>query len=124
MAQRGFLTCAEELVMTARPVIVEATLRPDGTLEPHEKLPLAPGRVQLVVQPLPDLPDDPFWQMMKRIWADQKARGHVPRTREEIDAELEQLDNEADEEMQETERLQEQYRRAHQDKTRDGGQEA
>jgi hypothetical protein len=34
------------------------------------------------------------------------------------------MDNEADEEMQETERFQEQYRRARQDKTRDGGQEA
>ena len=94
--------------MSTRPIIVEATLRPDGTLEPHEKLALPPGRVQLVVQPLPDLPDDPFWQMMKRIWAGQKSRGQVPRTREEIDAELEQMDSEADEEMRETERLQQQ----------------
>jgi hypothetical protein len=86
--------------MTARPVIVEATLRADGSLEPHEKLPLPPGRVQLIVQPLPELPDDPFWQMMKRIWAGQKSRGQVPRSREEIDAELEQLDSEADEDMQ------------------------
>ena len=35
---------------------------------------LPPGRVQLIVQPLPDLPkDDPFWQMMERIWAERKA---------------------------------------------------
>lgn len=110
--------------MTAHPIIVEATLRPDGSLELHEKLPLLPGRVQLVVQSLPNLPDDPFWQMMKQMWADQKSRGQVPRTREEIDAELEQLDSEADEEMQATERLQEQYRQTHHDKTRDTGQGA
>lgn len=31
---------------------------------------------------------DPFWDRMEEIWADQRARGHVPRTREEIDAEI------------------------------------
>lgn len=97
--------------MNMSPVIVEATLTTDGRLELDEKLRLPAGRVQLIVQPLPELPvNDPFWQMMQRIWAGQKARGQVSRTREEIDAELEQLDNEAEEEMQETERLQEQRR--------------
>ena len=98
--------------MTLSPIIVEATLTSEGTLELQEKLKLPAGRVQLIVQPLPELPaDDPFWQLMQRIWAGQKARGHVPRTREEIDAELEQMDNEAEEEMQETERLEAECRR-------------
>jgi hypothetical protein len=83
--------------MSTSPVAVEATLKPDGTLQLDEKLTLPAGRVRIVVQPLPELPgDDPFWQMMKSIWAGQKARGQVPRTREEIDAELEEMDSEAD----------------------------
>jgi hypothetical protein len=48
---------------------------------------------------LPQLPkDDPFWQMMEGIWAAQKARGHVPRTKAEIDAEVRVLRDEAEEE--------------------------
>ena len=75
--------------MLATHVVVEGTLKSDGSLELDAKLTLPPGRVQLVVQPLPELPqDDPFWQMMQGIWAAQKARGHVPRSKEEIDAEI------------------------------------
>jgi hypothetical protein len=44
--------------------------------------------------------EDPSWELVQRIWAGQKARGQVPLTREEIDTELEQLDNEAEEELQ------------------------
>ncbi len=79
-------------------VIVEGTLKPDGSLELDGKLNLPPGRVQLIVQPLPQLPkDDPFWQTMERIWAAQKARGHVPRGKEEIDAEIAAMRDETDE---------------------------
>jgi len=101
--------------MSTRPVIVEATLKPDGTLKLDEKLALPPGRVQLVVQPLPELPDDdPFWQMMKRIWAGQKARGHVPRTVEEIEAERTAFRDEAEESARQVERVQEEAARARQ----------
>ena len=94
-------------------VVVEGTVKPDGSLELDSKLDLAPGRVQLIVQPLPDLPkDDPFWQMMERIWAAQKARGHVSRTKEEIDAEIRLMRDEAEEETQSVEHLQEECRRA------------
>ncbi len=67
------------------------------------------------MQPLLELPkDDPFWQMMEGIWAAQKARGHVPRAKEEIDAEIRTMRDEAEEEMQEVERLQEECRLARQ----------
>ncbi len=99
--------------MSPRPVVVEATLKPDGTLELDEKLALPPGRVQVMVQPLPELPDDdPFWQMMKRIWAGQKARGHVPRSAEEIEAERAAFREEAEEKARKVERLQEECARA------------
>jgi hypothetical protein len=93
--------------MSVSTAIVQGTLKPDGTLELDEKLNLPAGRVQVVVQPLPELPDDdPFWQRMKAVWADQRARGHVPRAREEIDADLAAADAEAEEEMQAVERVQ------------------
>ena len=62
--------------MSATHVVVDGTLKPDGSLELDSKLDLPPGRVQLIVQPLPELPkDDPFWQMMRQIWADRRAAG-------------------------------------------------
>ena len=83
--------------MSATHVVVEGTVKPDGTLELDGKLDLPPGRVQLIVQPLAELPkDDPFWQMMNGIWAAQKARGHLPRTKEEIDAEIHDMRQDAE----------------------------
>ena len=110
--------------MTATHVVLEATIKPDGSLELDCDLNLPPGRVQLIVQPLPELPqDDPFWQMMQRIWADQKARGQVPRTKEEIDAEIGALRNESEEEMQQVEQLHEECRRARQRTAQEGGEQ-
>jgi hypothetical protein len=49
---------------------------------------------------MPELPDDdPFWQRMKAIWAGQKARGHVPRSEADIEAEREAMREEWDERM-------------------------
>ncbi len=94
-------------------LVVEGTLKPDGTLELDTKLALPPGRVQLVVQPLPELPkDDPFWQKMNQIWAGQKDRGQTPRTKEQIDAEIRALRDDAESEMQDAERLHEDCRAA------------
>jgi hypothetical protein len=76
----------ERRSMSATHVVVEGTLKPDGTLELDSKLNLPPGRVQLIVQPLPELPkDDPFWQMMQRIWAARAAAGLSPRGTEEVE---------------------------------------
>jgi hypothetical protein len=71
------------------------------------------GRVLVTVQPIVQpAPNDPFWQRMERIWAGQRARGHVPRTKEEIDAEIESMRDEIEAEFQATEHLQEDCRRA------------
>ena len=94
-------------------VVVQGTLKPDGTLELDEKPNLPPGRVQLVMVPLPELPkDDPFWQRMQAIWDRQKARGHVPRSEAEVEAERRALRDEMEEEIQEAIRLQEECRRS------------
>ena len=43
--------------MSATHVVVDGTVKADGTLELDSKLNLPPGRVQLIVQPLPELPN-------------------------------------------------------------------
>jgi hypothetical protein len=99
--------------MSAAPLIVEGIVKPDGTLEVPQKLDLPPGRVQVAVQPLTDpTRPDRFWRMMESLWADLGTGGRTPRTREQIDAEIDALRNEAEEEMQAVERLQEECRRA------------
>jgi hypothetical protein len=92
------------------PIVVQGTLKPDGTLELDQKVDLPAGRVQVTVQPLPEQADDPFWQRMRAAWERQKASGHAPRTREEIDAAVEALREEAEEEVREAEQLHERCR--------------
>jgi hypothetical protein len=100
------------MTMSLSEVVVEGTLKPDGTLELDQKPNLAPGRVQVIVQALPQLPDgDPFWDMMKSIWAEQKARGHVPRSVEEVEAERREMREGWARRQEAIERLQEESRR-------------
>jgi len=52
--------------------IMEGTIQPDGTLVLDQPTKLPAGRVQVIVQALPQLPEgDPFWDMMRAIWAEQ-----------------------------------------------------
>ena len=98
--------------MSLNESIVEGTLTPDGILHLDEKPALAPGRVQVVVQALPDLPEgDPFWDMMRSIWAGQKARGHIPRTADEVEAEARKMRDEWEEHQLAIEQLQIESRR-------------
>jgi hypothetical protein len=102
--------------MSATHVVVEGTVRPDGSLELDSKLELPPGRVQLIVQPLLDLPeDDPFWQMMKGIWAARKRAGLTPRDTDEVEEQRRALREDADEEIENAVALQEESRQLRQD---------
>jgi hypothetical protein len=99
--------------MPGEAVVIQGTIRPDGTLELDEKPALPAGRVQITIVSLPDLPvDDPFWQRMRKIWEGQKVRGHVPRSAEEVEAERRRAREEMEEEIQDAIRLQEECRRA------------
>ena len=88
-------------------VVVQGTLKPDGTLELDERVNLAPGRVQVTMVPVPELPkSDPFWQRMEAIWADQKRRGHVAASVEEVEAQRQAVREEWEERMRRIERIQ------------------
>jgi hypothetical protein len=98
--------------MSPTHVVVEGTLKPDGSLELDDRLNLPPGRVQLIVQPLPELPkDDPFWQMMQRIWAERAAAELTPHSTEEIEGQRQALRDDAEEELETARRLQEESKR-------------
>jgi hypothetical protein len=97
-----------EAAMNPSEIEILGTLQADGTLVLDEKPNLPPGRMRVVLYPIISLPtDDPFWQAMQAIWDAQKRAGVVPRTREEIDAQLREMDEESEEEMREIERLHE-----------------
>jgi hypothetical protein len=88
-------------------IIVEGVIKPDGTLEVTEKVPLPAGKVQVRVVPLPQLPaDDPFWQRMQAIWDMQKAQGCVPRSVDEVEAERRAVREEWEERMEQIEKIQ------------------
>jgi hypothetical protein len=74
--------------MNAQSVTVEGTLQPDGTLQLDQKPNLAPGRVQVVVQPL--APAGPaqrgIVEVMNEIRASQVARGYHGRSPAEMQA--------------------------------------
>ncbi len=92
--------------MSPTHVEVEGTLQPDGNLVLDEKPNLPPGRVRVVLLPVEQpTPVDQFWAGMKAIWAGQKARGYVPRSKEEIDAEVRALRDEAEDEMRAVEQI-------------------
>jgi hypothetical protein len=95
-------------------LVLEGTLTPDGTLQLDQRPNLPAGRVRVTVQPLSPAapPGDTLMSRMRAVWDAQKARGHVPRSREEIDADLNALRDEAEEEMQAVERLSDECRRA------------
>ena len=98
--------------MSSTAVVVQGVVRSDGTLELAEKLAVPAGRVQVIVQPLPDLTSDPFWQRLEAMWAAQKARGHEARTADEVEAGRRALREEMEQEIQEAIRLQEACRQA------------
>src|SRR5262249_36193502 len=92
--------------MKSDTIEIEGTLQPDGTLVLHEKPRLPPGPVRVTVQPITEIaPADQFWAGLRAIWAGQEARGHVPREKAEIDAEIRALRDEAEEEMRQIEEL-------------------
>ncbi|HWG47694.1 MAG TPA: hypothetical protein VN688_33325 [Gemmataceae bacterium] len=98
--------------MAAPVVELQGTLQADGTLVLDEKPNLPPGRVRVSVQPVLDYTQTDIWQFFERLREEQRARGHIPRSKEEIDADIAASRQEDEERMLEIERLQEECWRA------------
>ena len=97
--------------MSLTETVIEGTIQPDGTLVLDEPTKLPPGRVQVVLRQAAQPLGEDFFQMMQEIWAGQKARGHVPRTVEAIEAERQAMRGEMEDEIEDAIRLQEECRR-------------
>jgi len=72
--------------MSLNTIVVQGTLKPDGTLELDEKPTLAPGRVHVVLQPVSMglMPQGGLAQTIAEIRRNQHARGYAGITAEEI----------------------------------------
>ncbi len=79
--------------MNRNQVVVHGRLKPDGTLELDSKPPLPEGPVEIVIRSVPELQPDAenWWEYLQRARSELEAAGHRFRTREEIDAEIEQV---------------------------------
>jgi hypothetical protein len=88
-------------------IVLEGLVSNEGALEVRAKVPWPGGRVRITVVPLPELPvDDPFWQRMQAIWQGQRARGHLPRTTEEVESDRRAVREEWEERMGQIEHFQ------------------
>jgi hypothetical protein len=94
-------------------ITLQGTVRADGSLELDDRVAMPEGRVLVTLRPVVQpTSTDPFWQRMEQIWAGQRAHGHVSRSREQIDADLREVRDDAEVEMQATEQLHEDLRLA------------
>jgi hypothetical protein len=79
--------------MSLTEVVVQGTLKPDGTLELDQKPSLPPGRVTVVLRQAsePTPPNEDWWQFMQRVRAEREAAGYHFMNEEEMNAHLEWL---------------------------------
>jgi hypothetical protein len=100
--------------MSTTSLIMQGTVKPDGTLELEGTTNLPPGRVRVVltVTPQSEAQREDTWIVLERIWKENAARGAKPRTREEIDADLNALRDELEEQANQLEAIQEEAARA------------
>jgi hypothetical protein len=79
--------------MSALQVVIRGTLTPDGSLELVERPSLPPGPVEVIIRSLPTVntTSEDFLQYLQRARLELEAEGASFRTKEEIDAELEEL---------------------------------
>jgi hypothetical protein len=88
--------------MSLSQVVIDGTLKPDGTLELDEKPGLAPGRVTVILQAAqPGVsPKRGMADLIDEIRQGQQARGFHGRSAQEIEAGLKEGEKEYEERMQ------------------------
>jgi hypothetical protein len=100
--------------MNSEPIVLPGLVRPDGTLEVPGKVGLTPGPVEVTVRPLSATapPAGDWWQVVQQLRVEQAASGYVPPGAGEIDAQINALRNEWEDQQLARERMQEQFREA------------
>jgi len=83
--------------MSRSEVVLEGTLKPDGTLELDEKPNLSPGRVTVVLRQEVERPaQEGWWPYMQRVRAEREAAGYHFMNEAEMQAHLEWLHEDED----------------------------
>jgi hypothetical protein len=84
------------------PILVQGTLKPDGTLELDQKPNLPPGPVLVTVQAVPSgsIPKPGLAAVIDSIRQSQQARGFQGRSAEDIEAGLREGENEYEQRTQ------------------------
>jgi hypothetical protein len=88
--------------MSLTEVVVEGTLKPDGTLELDQKPSLAPGRVTVILQSAQasTTPRRGLADVIDEIRQGQQARGFQARSAQEIEAGLREGEDEYEQRVQ------------------------
>lgn len=68
--------------------VVTGTLTSATTVQLDEPLPLTGGKVRLIIETAPAVPRQSLQEYLTDLRARQAARGHVPRSAEEIAAQV------------------------------------
>jgi hypothetical protein len=89
-------------------VVIQGTVKPDGTLELSHPVNLPPGEVRVIVQAVtaPSGSGDNVLAVLERIWAERRAKGMQGRSGEQIDADIQCMRDEWEDHQRELERLQ------------------
>ena len=76
--------------MNVASIVVEGTVKPDGTLELDQRVNLPAGRVRLTIQPIPEpTQGQDWWQNLQAARAVLESRGTGFRSKDAIEAERE-----------------------------------
>jgi hypothetical protein len=84
--------------MSSGEIIVQGSLKPDGTLELDQKPSLSPGRVVVVLRPEAQAkpPNEAWWPCMQRIRSERESAGYRFMNEGEMQAHLDWLREEED----------------------------
>lgn len=107
--------------MTNQSVTVQGTVLADGSLQVAGPVQLPPGPVEIVIRPAQQAEGgEDVLAVLARIRAEQKASGFVPRSAEEIDADVGGMRDEWEKHQLAIEALQEGCQRQRQSTPRSG----
>lgn len=76
-------------------VVVQGTLKPDGTLELNQPVNLPPGEVRVIVQAMTHSSENVL-TVLERIWAERKTKGMQGRSGQQIDSDIQSMRDEWD----------------------------
>lgn len=108
--------------MATTGVVVRGAVTAEGQLVLDEQPDVPPGRVEVIVRTLQDAVAEqhPMFETLKRIWAEQEARGFTGgRSAEEAVAEVRAMRDEWDAHQEQLEQLQDRCRAAREKRERE-----